>query len=380
MNRRKFVYIITAGGLMSVLPACDEMPASAVAPWDGPPAALTDTRLRALSWALLAPNPHNLQSWIADVREPDTVVLFVDRTRLLPETDPESRQILIGCGAFLELFVEASAAYGFKAVVQLFPEGPYPSHAVDHRPFARIRIERMDVSAERSNTLQAMGERRSTKVAYTDRVPSANDFGAFARASGSGLVVFKPTIVSAAVTAITGLAKQGCAVELGTRRILKESLTALRLGADAIAHDPTGIPLRGPLFWWGRRIGLISERTLNDPDNSSVQRSLKRFSDLMDFTPAWGWLVSEDNSRLAQIEAGRAYLRINLEATRRGIGVHPASQVLQEFPEIAGLYGRFHHLVGVVAPRRVQMLFRIGFTDASIPPTPRRALNKILIS
>ena len=63
--------------------------------WTDPGAGETDIRRKALSYALLAPNPHNMQPWRADLREADVVTLSVDESRLLPATDPFGRQILI---------------------------------------------------------------------------------------------------------------------------------------------------------------------------------------------------------------------------------------------------------------------------------------------
>ena len=101
--------IVVAAGAAVAVPRLDAMPASAVEGWRGPGPEETDPRRRALAWALLAPNPHNLQSWSVDLSQPGAIVLFADRTRLLPQTDPFSRQILIGHGCFLEILSMAAA-------------------------------------------------------------------------------------------------------------------------------------------------------------------------------------------------------------------------------------------------------------------------------
>ena len=75
----------------------------------------TDPRRRALAHAILAPNAHNMQPWLVDLSEADVITLYIDRTRLLPETDPFSRQIVISHGTFLELLVLAAAAEGYSA-------------------------------------------------------------------------------------------------------------------------------------------------------------------------------------------------------------------------------------------------------------------------
>jgi hypothetical protein len=94
------------------------------------------SRLDALSWALLAPNPHNRQPWIADVRTPGEVVIYADPDRMLPHTDPYARQITIGLGCFLELMRMAAAEDGYRVDITPFPEGASPL-ALDSRPVAR---------------------------------------------------------------------------------------------------------------------------------------------------------------------------------------------------------------------------------------------------
>lgn len=124
--------IVVAAGAAIAVPRLDAMPAVAVEGWRGPGPDETDPRRRALAWALLAPNPHNLQSWAVDLSRPDTIVLHVDAARLLPQTDPLSRQILIGHGCFLEILAMAAAADGYRTEMTLFPDGPW-------RPTDRLR-------------------------------------------------------------------------------------------------------------------------------------------------------------------------------------------------------------------------------------------------
>ncbi|MFQ3595156.1 MAG: hypothetical protein SNJ63_03465, partial [Sphingomonadaceae bacterium] len=71
--------------------------------------------------------------------------------------------------------------------------------------------------------------------------------------------------------------------------------------------------------------------------------------------------------------AGAAYVRANLKATELGLSMHPASQALQEYPEVGPNFERIHALL---APEggRVQMLARVGHGPA-IPPSPRFPLE-----
>ncbi len=155
--------IVAAGGVG--LSQCDPMPDAAVEGWRGPAPDVKDPRVRALSYALLAPNPHNMQPWIADLREPGAVTFICDRTRLLPETDPYSRQITIGCGAFLELLRMAAAEQGFRTDVAAFPQGDWPENTVGDQPVCRVAFV-PDQGIARDPLLAHVFKRRTNRSAY----------------------------------------------------------------------------------------------------------------------------------------------------------------------------------------------------------------------
>jgi hypothetical protein len=95
--------------------------------------------MRALSWAILAPNSHNLQPWKVDLSVPGQAVLYPDLDRLLPETDPFNRQITVSLGCFLELLRMAALQDGLAVEVDLFPDGEDPA-GLDERPAAICRF------------------------------------------------------------------------------------------------------------------------------------------------------------------------------------------------------------------------------------------------
>ena len=70
-------------------------------------------------------------------------------------------------------------------------------------------------------------------------------------------------------------------------------------------------------------------------------------------------------------------MRADLAAASLGLALHPNSQVLQEFAEMAALYSRFHAEVGVREPSRVQMFMRLGHAIRP-EPAPRRPLARLV--
>ncbi len=379
VTRRGFIRVLGGGAVGAAmvgggLQGCDRMPASAVVPWTGP-VGETDPRRRALSWALLAPNPHNMQPWLVDLRREGEILLHVDRTRLLPETDPFARQIVIGHGTFLELLVLAAGAEGYRCEIDYFPQGQPAAGEVDDRPLARIRLQR-DTTANDPLFAQ-IPHRRSTKEPYQQRPLEAGHVQALqaAHRTGSALTI---TTDTALATSLRGVTERAMLIEMQTPRTLKESIDRLRIGADAIAAQPDGIELHGPFFWWLSKLGLMTTEKAMTPGTMAYQGGIDYALGWARATPAFGWLVTALNDRISQIEAGRAYVRLNLKATELGVAMHPVSQVLQEYPEMAELQREFLTALGISNGQTVQMLFRLGYSEP-VPPSPRRRLDALLM-
>lgn len=365
--------VLAAGGAVIALPSRDALPASAVAPWTAPGAAQTDPRLRALSWALLAPNPHNLQSWVADIREPGLIRLSVDLQRLLPATDPPSRQILIGCGAFLELLCLAAAQQGQRTDVTLLPEGEYAAGGVDARPFATVRLT-ADATLQPDPLFAAAPLRRTNRAPYGEQVPDTQLLARLAAAGARPGITWHSTNDAAQVQRLRELAIAGYRVEFGDAATWAESAEPMRVGAGAVAADPSGIAGTGTMAWFGRQLEISDAAVIRRADGVAAKSAIDSAVDAARHTHAWAWLVTADNSRRRQIEAGRAYLRADLTAAQLGLAIHPNSQVLQEFEAMSALYRRFHAEVGVVQPARVQMFVRLGHAPRP-EPAPRRPLG-----
>jgi hypothetical protein len=384
MKRRNFIYlagggvVIAAGGALAA-PHFDAMPEEAIAGWKGPPAGEQDPRRRAIAWAILAPNPHNMQPWLVDLRQPDEITLYVDRTRLLPHTDPFGRQVMIGQGTFLELLVLALAVEGYRAEVVMFPEGEFPANSIDARPVARIGLIR-DPAIRPDPLFQQISRRRSTKTEYAARAVEAEHLTALmaSHQQASDLLLAFATGKDQ-LDALRTIATQGSEMEMQTPRTHKESIDRLRIGASEIRAHRDGISLSGPMIWALRQIGTLTPEKALTPGTTAWESGrdyvLKGYANAV----AFGWIASPGNGRAAQVAAGRAYVRLNLKATELGVAMHPHSQTLQEFPEMAQLHRAIHDATGVPEGHKLQMFFRLGY--APVPgPTPRRPPHSIVVS
>ena len=159
MHRRRFIRVAGGGVILAASATAagcsSRMPPEAIAAWQGP-GNEPDLRRWILGYAILAPHSHNLQSWLVDLSVPDQILLRCDLQRLLPETDPFSRQIMMSQGTFLELLDIAARERGQRAEIALFPEGAFgPRQARRtaggaHPPGARCRAWRRIRCSRRS--------------------------------------------------------------------------------------------------------------------------------------------------------------------------------------------------------------------------------------
>jgi hypothetical protein len=352
--------------------------ASATAPWRRAGQSLGDARLDALAFAILAPNPHNRQPWQFTLVGEDGVDIRCDLDRRLPHTDPFDRQIVIGFGCMIELLVLAAAQRGYAAEVALFPDGE-PQPTLDGRRIASVTVRR-DPNVVRDPLGQAIVERRSTKTIYPETPVPPQRLAAIIAAAGGGQdLVAGGSIDAADIAALTDLAWRAWMIEYETARTRRESIDLMRIGNAEITANPDGIELGGVVMGLAGMTGMISRDSLDRPGSSAYQQGIDMFEPIIASAKGYVWLTSAGNSRIDQIAAGRAWVRMNLAATAAGVAMHPLSQCLQEFPEMAGPFGEVHRRLAPAEGARVQMLGRIGIAPPD-PATPRWPLETRLVA
>lgn len=328
-----------------------------------------DVRKRALSYAILAPNPHNMQPWQVRLDGKDALTLFCDKERLLPETDPFSRQITLGFGTFLELLRLGAAEEGYALDIDAFPEGENMS-ALDDRPIAHVRF--LPGAAHPDPLFSQILTRRTNRNVYSDRLVPDSALTALTEAS-TLRDVRAYTIGDTGLAAdLRQLTWDAHVVEMTSEAKLMESVDVMRIGKAEVSAQPNGLALEGPMMSLLNAAGMITRDTLGDMTSSGFTEGMKMFRKKAMSARAFGWLTNENRTRLDQIEAGRAYARLNLKATELGLSLHPWSQSLQEYAEMKSLYEKVHTLIG--NGETIQMLVRIGYAGKVIA-APRYELE-----
>ena len=360
MQRRKFMKII--GGSTALLAGGTYIWAaptatSARAAWTNA-GQYVDPIRRALSYAILAPNPHNRQPWSVELISDTEAVLYCDKDRHLPVTDPLDRQITIGLGCFLELFDIAASNNSYRADIDLFPQGAHPER-LDPRPVARLLLT---PAKQKSDILFAqITGRRTDRSPFSEQIPNSQDLTALQEAAGelSGAST-KSTLVSQ----LRSVCHNAARIEFTTPPTHAESVELMRVGRKAVKANPDGVSIEGPMIELLNVSGALSKEALADHNATAFKQGMQMYQDGVESAKGFFWVVTPDNSRANQIAAGRAYVRGNLKASELGISMHPLSQALQEYPEMSEQLSAVHKIMGIEPPARLQMLARIGYGDA----------------
>jgi hypothetical protein len=384
MNRRQFIRIVGGGAVVAttipMVGCSDTVPEEAIAAWKGA-GQETDVRRWILRHAILAPHSHNLQSWLVDLRTPEEIVLYCDRDRLLPETDPYSRQIMMSHGTFLELVDIAARERNLRAEVALFPEGVYPPDKIEKRPVARVRLI-ADAAARKDPLFAQILMRRTNRNAYdlTRPIPAAA-WQSMAEAAKPYRLTLGHVDTGAreALERHRKIAAEAWRIELVTPRTILESYKWLRVGASEVARHRDGLSLMDPTVVWLTRFGMFDRSKAPGPNDFATISQIAQFNRKLDSTPAFLWMITADNDRRTQVDAGRAYVRVQLAATAHGVAMHPLQQALQEYAEQAKLHAEVRRLLGATEPSQtVQMWARVGFAPP-VAPAPRRGLEAHLL-
>lgn len=314
-----------------------------------------------------APSICNSQPWLF-VADTDRLDVFLDPARALPVVDPTGRQQIMSVGAAVELARIAITARGQGAQVDLAPEGP----SSDHLAALHVRQPRGPSLTDRE-LWQAIPRRHTVRTAFDARPVPASLIETLADEALQFDVWVKPVTRDDEIPAAAALIAHAEEIERRDPAYLAELECWIRPGPDAVDGIPVdalppGDPATRPSQWPVRDYlaGRHPQHAFipaGDPDADppDVER------------PTVLLLVTENDDRLAWLQAGRALGRILLRATAEGLVASPLALDLPltriRLREELALLGQ------------PQLLLRMGFPNhAATAPvvTGRRPVAEVL--
>ncbi|MFI7680156.1 Acg family FMN-binding oxidoreductase [Actinophytocola sp. NPDC049390] len=316
----------------------------------------THTVLDAITLANRAPSVHNTQPWRWLLGD-ETIHLMADRSRGLPATDPDGRDLLVSCGAALHHLRLALGALGWRAIVHRLPNPADPDH------LAAVELAPKTPSTEDITLVGAISRRRTDRRRFSSWPVPDGHLDLMVRRAGKAGALLVP---------VTGRI---------TRRQL---IRAIDQAAGAQDHDPAYAEELAT--WTGRsrlsRDGVLTTSTLPE-QHTHGDTAMRAFpvGTLPDAETGRGErdagellvLATTDDDLVSVLRAGEAASAALLTATHLGLATCPLSQAL-EVEDTRSLI-RAQILDDVAFPH---LILRVGWAPIAAPPPPeshRRATS-----
>lgn len=341
------------------------MPDAAESPWEiaeaaCPPPDQPSERLAFLvGYAVLAPSTHNSQPWLFRRAGP-RLELLADRTRGLPVSDPDDRELTLSCGAALFQLRLALRHFGHAGEIVTWPDPR------DADLLARVGLgEPYVATREEEAEFAAIRDRRTHRGRYERRaVPTAvlSELGVLASEEGAWLHLVESAAERDGLVALINEADRIQGTDPRFRRELASWLHPSReASGDGIPPSAAGeVDLkfyRGPLVV--RTFEWEAGRAARDRQLAEGSPVLAVLGTDSDTPPAW-------------LNAGQALARLLLRGRSLGLFSSYLNQPLElpetrrQLPEVLGRDGH------------PQLVLRFGYAEQP-PPTPRRPVRAVLI-
>jgi hypothetical protein len=304
----------------------------------------------------------------------------VDETRLLPATDPPARQIHIGCGCFLETLRIGCTGFGYQSYIDVLPDGAYSYEEIGKKPLAVIELEKATI--QRDVLYENIFTRRTNRLKYH---PGKFEEGTLDKLISfvnptSSTILFKDD--DAELKAMNDMCFEAMKMEVSTYRTMEENRNWLRRDQKMAARERDGIDLKSngmgdiPRFFSEKLAKADAPKYAHEEKYQNM--FLKSFREKLDSSSALAYFITENNELADWIKCGMDFTRFNLAADKSGIALHHLNQVLQEYDEMNAVRTRFEAFVNVQAPKKVQLVLRLGRADEIDGFSFRRRLNDFI--
>ncbi|HLK77847.1 MAG TPA: ThiF family adenylyltransferase [Streptosporangiaceae bacterium] len=299
-----------------------------------------DALTRLAAYATLAPSPHNTQPWRFRVAG-CTLAIGPDPSRALAVADPRRRALAISLGCSAASVLVAAAAAGLGMSVQITPDG-------------QVRLELAGSAADRAlaRLFPALTARVTDKRGYPAEMvePPQLDWP-----EGIGVhYVADPR----AREEVAALHRQAVGDLARTGAFAGELAGWLR----ADPADPRRDGMTLPLPPDAADALIAALRTSGEPLRQMGERDAQALA----AGPLIGLLTSAEDTEAAWVRAGLAWQHLALAAHLSGLAVAPLTAVVEN-PAT-----RRAACAYAPAGRHLQMLFRMGKSPGTLPPTARR--------
>jgi nitroreductase len=369
ITRRDLLQTVAAGAaVLSMGPLIVSCAATTRASFSPPPALvdrLGEPRTEILHYASLAPSGHNAQPWQVVVETPDQWTLAFDPDRLLPEVDPNNREVLLSLGHFTENLVIAAGSAGFRTHVDVIAEGRRD------REVARIHLTSNAPTDD--YPLRRLALRRTLRSGFASKELDRTDVDPLLDLlDGTGTYFPRGSQEAAWLrnAEVEAMRKQ-------TWRdpAQKELADWVHLDRGRAERRQDGLtPETMEASWFARQYMYLFMDQDTVMKDSFREKGIEAAAEQASQGAGWIVVTSPDSTSASILETGRRTQRMWLQCRERGIAVHPMSQVLEEAP------WRQQVADAVDIDKEPQYLLRVGYvSDCPEPVSMRRPVDDFVV-
>jgi hypothetical protein len=350
--------------------------------WNDP--SIRGAPLALVAAGVIAANPHDAQPWLFAISD-DVIEIFADTSRNLGAMDAFVREMHLGLGCAIENMVTAAGANGYAAELEIAP-GSLIDLTERSRPVfaARLRLQRI-AEAAADPRYAAIPLRHTNRYAYEpDRNPAPN-WRDFARALGADgevkLLLFEAgspqrSAFDAAVVEATQAIIADKPMIADSDRWFRDSWREIDAHRDGPTLDAAGLSTFKLMF--ARLVSVSAETSQRAWLNQTRDTQLPS-------APIVGLIAVRDRyDRPSAIAAGRAWQRLHLDATLRGMALQPLNQPIEmiDHERQTGAGSAWaQRVVGLTGEDwQATFAFRAGFSSTKASASPRRRLADVVRS
>lgn len=335
--------------------------------------------LNCILFGLTAPNPHNTQAWKFKILNSKEMLLFIDDSRILPITDPTTRQIHIAQGTFLECMRIGASSLSFETKIQLFPEGKESNGNIGKKPIAKVSLLSKQIAVD--PLFPYLKDRRTVRTAYEGDLLQEKEFRKILEDSSPKFSEVQSFLAQTKIDSLIKECMDALRIEVQNVRTADESRLWFRFSQAEVNIKRDGISLADQgvtgfqkwileTFFMGPEPEKFHNKTGVDQFLSGYEKKIKTAKGIV----IW---KTKKNEKMDWVQVGIDYVRFQLAAIKSGFVIHPMSQILQEYPEMNAKRESFEQNLGIQKNEKIQMVARIGRSEYRYF-TPRRNLKSML--
>lgn len=344
-------------------------------PWRNWRSEATDGFLGMVKAAILAANAHNMQSWKFRITD-SHIDLLADLSRNDGTADPFYREIYIGLGCALENLLLSAMAQGYTYDLTLFPQA-------DSTHVARVALKSGQV--ERSALYEAIPLRHTNRAAFdTSRIVETRVLQALDQLNTDESSIRNFWFSSPEQRKpVADLTVQATEAFIADAEQSRDSNAWFRHDWDElqIKRDGLTIDAGGTSAFMAAIAKILPPPSTKQSDSFWLNSTKTQ----VQTAAAFGILAATGYNKLDWVKVGRLWQRMHLWATNEGLVMQPLNQMSERSDRevqlgIEPVFGKA--LEGLLANSywKATMPFRIGYPTRKANPSPRRAVQDVVLT